>query len=61
MNTCNCRNHMGTPKIQYPTREAAVKQLCWHSRRARGAKFSIVKCKKNPKTYHIISSREAKK
>lgn len=58
---CRCSNHMGTPKVAYRTREQAVKQLCWHSRKARGATFTIVTCKSDPDVLHIISSREAKK
>ena len=58
---CQCHNHMGTSKAIYRTREQAVKQLCWHSRKARGATFTIVVCKTDPAIYHIISSREAKK
>ena len=52
---------MGGSKNQYATREQAVKQLCWHAKRAKGAKFTIVVCKTDPQIYHIISSREAKK
>jgi len=52
---------MGGMKAQYRTREQAVKQLCWHSRKARGATFTIVVCKSDPQVFHIISSREAKK
>jgi len=52
---------MGGNKNQYTTREQAVKQLCWHAKRAKGAKFTIVVCKTAPTIFHIISSREAKK
>lgn len=61
MTACNCTNHMGGTKAQYRTREQAVKQLCWHSRKARGATFTIVVCPKDPQVFHIISSREAKR
>lgn len=61
MTACNCTNHMGGHKAQYRTREQAVKQLCWHSRKARGATFTIVTCPKDPDVLHIVSSREAKK
>lgn len=60
-NACTCTNHMGGMKAQYRTREQAVKQLCWHARKARGATFTIVTCKTDPQVFHIISSREAKK
>lgn len=61
MTSCQCTNHMGGQKAQYRTREQAVKQLCWHAKRARGGKFTIVTCKSDPGVLHIVSSREAKK
>lgn len=60
-NLCACTNHMGGKKAQYRTREQAVKQLCWHAKRARGGTFTIVTCKSDPQVLHIVSSREAKK
>ena len=59
--SCSCTNHMGGKKAQYRTREQAVKQLCWHAKRARGGTFTIVVCKSDPQVLHIVSSREAKK
>lgn len=61
MSECSCTNHMGTPKARYATREQAVKQLCWHAKKARGGTFTIVTCKTDPQVFHVISSREAKK
>lgn len=61
MSDCHCTNHMGTTKAVYRTREQAVKQLCWHARKARGGTFTIATCPKDPEVFHIISSREAKK
>lgn len=49
---CECRNHMGTPKIQHPSEDAAIKQII--RRHLRHGEHGIYKCPTSD-AWHVTS------
>lgn len=50
---CQCRNHLGKPKQQHPSKDAALEAIL--RRHLYFANCKIVKCKSNPNIWHVVT------
>lgn len=55
---CGCRNHLGKPKVKYPTRDAALTAVM--SRHVKHGPHRMYECPRMAGVFHVASVRQTR-